>query len=67
MSNELLIGAAVIGGIALGMREDVQRSVRKATGVTAAALSAGKDRFAHTEATTALVEQVTTLPKTAKA
>lgn len=67
MSNELLIGAALIGGVALGMNETVQRSVRKAGGVTAAALSAGKDRFTKTEPTTVQVDSVTTLPKAAKA
>lgn len=67
MSNELLIGAALIGGIALGMNETVQRSVRKAGGVTAAAFSAGKDRFAESEPTTVQVDSVTTLPKKAKA
>ena len=67
MSNELLIGAAVIGGIALGMNETVQRSVRKAGGVTQAALAAGKDRFVKTEARHVEVESVTTLPKSAKA
>lgn len=67
MSSELLFGAAVVGGIALGMNETVQRSVRKAGGVTAAALSAGRDRFGMTEPTTVQVDSVTTLPKAAKA
>ena len=67
MSNELLIAGALIGGVALGMNETVQRSVRKAGGVTAAAFSAGKDRFSVTEPTSVQVDSVTTLPKAAKA
>ena len=67
MSNELLIAGALVGGIALGMNETVQKSVRKAGGVTAAAFSAGKDRFTKTEPSSVQVESVTTLPKAAKA
>lgn len=65
MSN-LLIGSAVLaGGVALGMREDVRKSVTKAAGVTSHALQAGKERFIQTEADRIEATTVTNLPRQA--
>jgi hypothetical protein len=63
MSNEILVAGAVIGGVALGMREDVRKSVKKAAGVTSAALTAGKSRFTETEPSFVEATTVTNIPR----
>ncbi|WP_299198311.1 MULTISPECIES: hypothetical protein [Pseudomonadota] len=65
MSNIIIAAGLTAGGIALGMREDVRKSVKKAAGVTSDAVKAGKQRFTQTEASLVETETVTTLPRQA--
>lgn len=66
MSTGIMIAAAA-GGVALGMREDVRKSVKKAAGVTSQALKAGKQRFTETEADYVEATSVTRPPRQAQA
>lgn len=65
MSTELIVAAALVGGIALGMNDKVRKGVLKAGGVTNSALAAGKDRFSKTEPDLVRATSVTRVTRSA--